>query len=413
MDSSNGSLNTSESKRTPLEAEILALREEIKQLRAENTAAQAKFKNQEALEKKYKESKSRFEAIFNQSILGNKIIAPDLKIMQANKALLQMMGYTKEELIGNRITKFAHPDFTHHWQELQTNLWEKKIPAFQIETCLLKKDGSVIWCQVTSILFQDQGVSLGFTIIEDINKRKSLELELKKLYDNQETIMHMVAHDLKSPLFNIKLAAGFLKENLEALQAKERQKQDKPFTYVDLILDTSDKALILIQDLLLIGKVESTSEALEETNLKTFIQFHLKNLTVGAQKKGIKVTFHSPEKPVYAPINREKFRQVLENLLSNAIKFTHKNGQVTITLKKEGKKTVLQVQDNGIGIPEQLQATIFNKFTKAGRTGTEGEPTTGLGLYIVKQIIDKHQGKIWVESQENVGTTFFIEIPKN
>lgn len=410
MPNAKDSLNTSENKRTPLEAEILALREQIKQLRSENTAAHAELKKQVALEKKYEESQSRFEAIFNQSILGNKIIAPDLKIMQVNKALQQMLGYTKAELIGSRITKFAHPDFIHHWQELQTNLWERQIPAFRIETCLLKKDGTGIWCQVTSILFQDQDISLGFTIVEDINKRKSLELELKKQYDNQETIMHMVAHDLKSPFFNIKLAAGFLKENLEALQAQEREKQNETFTYVNLISDTSDKALILINDLLLIGEIESTYETLEETNLKTYIQFHLNNLSVGALKKGITVTFHSPEKPVYAHINRDKFKRVLDNLLSNAVKFTNENGQVTITLKKERKKTILQVQDNGIGIPAKLQANIFNKFTKAGRTGTEGEPTTGLGLYIVKQIIDKHKGKVWVESQEHEGTTVFIEL---
>jgi two-component system sensor histidine kinase VicK len=102
---------------------------------------------------------------------------------------------------------------------------------------------------------------------------------------------------------------------------------------------------------------------------------------------------------------------VLENLISNAVKFTQPTGQVSIILKKKGKNTLLQIKDTGIGIPESLQATIFQKFTKAGRNGTAGEPTTGLGLYIVKQIIEKHQGTIQVESQENVGTTFIIELP--
>ncbi|WP_162055970.1 PAS domain-containing sensor histidine kinase [Pontibacter pamirensis] len=410
MPNSKKELNTSENNKTSPEAQILALQEANKQLRSENTAVLAKLERQEDVEERYRESQSRFEVVFYQSVLGQKIIAQDLRITQVNEALQQMMGYSKAELIGTRIVKFAHPDFIHDWKVLQTKLWEEQIPAFQIETCLVKKDGSIFWCQVTSILFRDQDVSLGFTILEDIDRRKALEQELKKLYDNQETIMHMVAHDLKSPFFNIKLAAGFLKENLEELQAKERGKQDQNFTYVSLISDTSDKALALIDDLLLIGEVESTYEALEETDLKAYIQFHLSNLSIGARRKDISVTFHSPEKPVYARINQDKFRRVLENLLSNAVKFTNRNGQVTINLKKEGKKAVLLVQDNGIGIPAELVASVFDKFTKARRIGTYGEPTTGLGLYIVKQIIDKHRGKVWVESQENAGTTVFVEL---
>lgn len=404
-------MNPPEDNKTSPGAEILALQEEIEQLRSENKSALAKLKEQEAIKERYEESHSRFEAVFYQSVLGNKIIAPDLKITQVNKALQQMMGYSKEELIGSRITDFAHPDFIQDWQRLQKKLWEEQTPAFQIETCLIKKDGSSFWCQITSILFQDQDISLGFTIIEDIDRRKIMEQELKRLYDNQETIMHMVAHDLKSPLFNIKLAAGFLKESLLEFQAKEREKQDQTLTYADLISNTSDKALLLIDDLLLIGEVEAAYEALEETNLNAYIQFHLDNLSVGARRKGISVTLHSPEKPVFAYIDRDKFRRVLENLLSNAVKFTHVNGQVTLTLRKEGGKKILQVQDNGVGIPKELVATVFHKFTQAGRPGTEGEPTSGLGLFIVKQIIDKHRGRVWVESRENAGSTFFIELP--
>ncbi|RDC65237.1 sensor histidine kinase [Adhaeribacter pallidiroseus] len=411
MSHAKDSLNGSEKERAPLEVEIMALREEVKQLRAENTAAKAKLKEQEAIEKRYEESQSRFAGIFDRSIMGNKIIGPDLKIKNVNKALQQMLGYSKAELIGIEITKLSHPDFVHHWQELRQKLWEEKIPAFQLDTCLLQKDGSGLWCQVTSILFQDQHEWLGFTIIENISNRKALEQQLKKQYENQETIMHMIAHDLKSPLFNIYLAAGFLRENLEQLQANEQKKQEETSALVNLISDTSDKALLLIKDLLLIGEVESTQEDLEETDLKAFIQFHLQNLSVGAQNKNIAIEFQTPKKPVYAFVNREKFRRVLENLVSNAIKFTQPNGQVNIILKNNGKHTMLYIQDNGIGIPESLQATIFQKFTKAGRNGTAGEPTTGLGLYIVKQIIEKHQGTIRVESQENAGATFIVELP--
>ncbi|MBC7920505.1 MAG: PAS domain S-box protein, partial [Ferruginibacter sp.] len=170
-----------------------------------------------SIKERYEESQSRFETIFYKSKMGNKIIAPDLRIMQINEVLLEMLGYTEKEVVGTKVISYAHPDFVHHWDELQENLWTKQIPSFQIETCLVRKDGSYFWCQVTSIVFRDNEASLGYTIVEDISERKALELDLKKLYDYQETMMHMVAHDLKSPLNNIKSLSDFLKKNLEKL----------------------------------------------------------------------------------------------------------------------------------------------------------------------------------------------------
>jgi two-component system sensor histidine kinase VicK len=86
-----------------------------------------------------------------------------------------MLGYTKKEMIGSQVTKYAHPDFVHHWDELRESLWTKKIPSFHLETCLVRKDGSSFWCQVTSIIFRDQEADMGYTIVEDISKRKAME----------------------------------------------------------------------------------------------------------------------------------------------------------------------------------------------------------------------------------------------
>ena len=410
MDSTNGSLHLSDDKIAQLEAEVLALRQENERLRSERVTAFPRLKEQVAAGKRETDRLAPFESVFEQSILGNKIIAPDLSIIQVNKALEQMLGYSQEELIGSKITAFSHPDFIHQWQELRAHLWSKQIPAFQIEACLIRKDGSVLWCQVTSILFLDQDEALGYTIVEDINVRKVLELELKKQYEKQETIMHMVAHDLKNPLYNIKLAAELLKGSLEQLHTEAEKKKKESFDYVASILDTSDRAFDIIADLLLIGEVDSSLGLVEEINLKNFIRHYLNNYTADAQRKGIEIVYHFPDEPVFARIALEKFMRVLENLLSNAVKFSEAGGQVSVTLQKEGDKAVLQVHDNGIGIPEELQASLFDKFTTARRTGTAGETTTGLGLYIVKQIVQKYNGRVWVESQENAGTTFFVEL---
>jgi two-component system sensor histidine kinase VicK len=246
--------------------------------------------------------------------------------------------------------------------------------------------------------------------VEDISKRKSLELDLQKLYEYQEMIVHMVAHDLKSPINTITSLTGFLKKNLEKFpQEVAVEMKEQSLLFVQMISDTCKNAYSIIRDLLLIGEFKAHHD-FKQTDLKSFIDDQLAILGINALKKGIFVKFDSPPGPLYASINKDKFVRVLENLLSNAVKFTDPGGQITRVLQREGQKVVLQISDTGIGIPTQLQPTLFNMFTKAGREGTQGEATTGLGLYIVKQIVEMHGVTIRVESQENVGTSFFIKL---
>ena len=218
----------------------------------------------------------------------------------------------------------------------------------------------------------------------------------------------MVAHDLKSPINTITSLAGFLKKNLQKLPPAG-DKHEQNMLLLQLISDTCQKAYATIRDLLLIGGFKSTHD-FEETDLGGFLESQLSVLGMEARKKGIHLTFDPPPVPLYATVNRDKFVRVLENLLSNAVKFTDPGGQVNVSLRPEGQRVILQISDTGIGIPAGLQPSIFNMFTRAGRKGTQGETTTGLGLYIVKQIVEMHGGRIWVESQENVGTSFFIAL---
>jgi two-component system sensor histidine kinase VicK len=410
MESPNGSPSPPQDKLTQLEAENQVLREENRQLRADYATALFKLEAQIAVEKRFEESQSRFQAIFYQSKMGNKIIAPDLRILQINAVFQQMLGYPEEEIIGTRIIAFAHPDFVQHWHELQENLWTRQIPSFQIETCLVKRDGSTLWCQVTSIIFRDNGETLGYTLVEDISRRKALEQDLKKLNEYRETIVHMVAHDLKSPINTITSLTGLLKKNLQKLPPEPVfEKKEQSFLLLQMISDTCQKAYTIIKDLLLIGELQSSHD-FEQTDLISFLESQLGVLGVNAHQKGIVVKFDPPAAPLYASVNKDKFGRVLENLLSNAVKFTNPGGQVTISLSEEGRKIILQISDTGIGIPVHLQPALFNMFTKASRQGTQGETTTGLGLYIVKQIVEMHGGTIRVESRENAGTSFFIQL---
>lgn len=412
MSSQQGGGQSLSDRVSQLEAEIKALSLENAYLRSSNSEVTKSFEERLTNGQANKESEHRFKTVFEQSILGKKIIGEDLRILQANGALQQMLGYSEKELAGTRITIYAHPHFVHTWQELQKKLWKENIPSFGIETCLVRKDGSSFWCKVTSILFEEDGQTLGYTIVEDISERKKVEEKLKKIYDSQEIVIHTVAHDLKNPIHNIKSLSSLLKKDVQALQEINAQKHAQSLTHLEMIEDSCEKAYSIINDLLLIGEMELSKQLLEKKpiEMKSFIEPLLYPLQLHAKEKGITLHFDCPQQEVYGQINEEKFVRVIENLVSNAIKFTKVGGQVRVDLRKENQRVLLQIADTGIGIPESLQSNLFQKFSKSGRQGTQGEATTGLGLYIVKQIIDLHQGKIWLESKENQGTSFYVEL---
>ncbi|MFD1875029.1 PAS domain-containing sensor histidine kinase [Hymenobacter bucti] len=390
-----------------LQEELDALRLENQQLRADQ-AAQA---NQQAKEDKYEQSQVRFRTVFDHSPLGNKIIDSDLVIKQVNPAVLAMLGFEKaEELVGRKIIEFAHPDHKADWTHLQESLWAHKLPYFVLETCLIRQDGSSFWCQVTSVLFQDEAGELGYTTLEDISERKKLAINHKRLYDAQETIMHLVAHDLKNPINNIKIVVALLQSHAGVLQIEPGSAQQDVQKLLTLANQSCETANVLLKDVLYLGQLESTRLETHRTDLNAFLQERLEVFRVAAQEKKIALVLDLPTETIHVAIHRDKFGRILDNLLSNALKFTPADGTIKVCLQAHEGHVRLTVQDTGLGIPAELQPHVFDKFSTASRPGLYGDTTTGLGLFITKQIVEMHQGQIWLESTENEGTTFFIDL---
>jgi two-component system sensor histidine kinase VicK len=198
------------------DVELGELRAEIEALRTQNQHLLAR-QAANASEDRPEQSRTRFRTVFEHSPLGQKIINHDLTIRQANATLVAMLGCTHpEEVEGRRILDFAHPHFRADWHHLQEKLWAHKMPYFTQETCLVRVDGSSFWCQVYSILFMDEGQELGYTTLIDITAQKQLQDSLQRLYDAQETILHLVAHDVRNPLTHIQLAVQLLRSDRSA-----------------------------------------------------------------------------------------------------------------------------------------------------------------------------------------------------
>lgn len=135
----------------------------------------------ENFENRFNDCNDKFNRIFELTSAASKIINSDLRIVKVNKALTELLGYSEEEIEGTKILDYACAEYKHHWHDLQEALWKRKLPFFKLDACLYRKDRSVAWVRVTTILFQDQNETFGFTVLDDITYRKNFEEKEKQL----------------------------------------------------------------------------------------------------------------------------------------------------------------------------------------------------------------------------------------
>ncbi|WP_246846723.1 PAS domain-containing sensor histidine kinase [Leptospira barantonii] len=250
----------------------------------------------------------------------------------------------------------------------------------------------------------EQSISGATIYIRDITERKLYEQKSMGVIKSKDRLLAAVAHDLKNPISGILSLTELLKE-----QASDQNNLE----LLNMMSQAANKSLNIIQDLLQIAEMENESYKLkiERTNLNHLIQSLVKQNLPEAESKKIKLFARMGTDPIPVQVELLKFQRVLENLISNSLKFTKEGGEISIHSYSQNKKAMIIVEDTGIGIPFGLQSAIFDQFTRAKRQGLKGEQTTGLGMSIVKVIVELHKGKISLESEEGIGTKFIIEIP--
>lgn len=245
---------------------------------------------------------------------------------------------------------------------------------------------------------------MGLLSIQDVTDLNKNILKVKQSIKVKEEFFSVCSHDLRSPLNAIIGLSDLLKENICS--------EDEKLEYANIINDSGYLMIDLINNLLDLTKGNSTSaKDLKEVELDLCL---LKSYTIHkhlAKEKNIEMTCKIDASSIVMGIEHEILR-VINNLLSNAIKFTPKNGKISLEMQTDGDLVLLKVKDSGIGIEKEKIATLFNKYTKSHRVGTEGEVGTGLGLSIVSQILKRFSGSISVESTSGKGSCFQVEFPQ-
>lgn len=239
---------------------------------------------------------------------------------------------------------------------------------------------------------------------EQVRVQKRIR-EMEDLLEMKDQAISMIAHDLRNPIAQLDGILKMLLHETENSEAKD---------LINMGSDSVNHAYEILRDLneATRNKVEGKSISLSPTDLNAMLNKCAEAFKLSLESKGLHLSVKAT-KDLYVSINEQKMIRAIENLISNAIKFSSEGKSIELIAWEEKDRYCIAVQDSGIGMPEHIRKSIFNGISKSvRRNGTAGENSVGIGLSIVKGVVDIHHGRIVVESKEGEGSKFTICLPK-
>ena len=332
-----------------------------------------------------------------------------------NPAAKLVTGYGSLEEIKDRPLHYAvhwkKPDGSHYPMEECPidNAQAESKPVQDQEEIFCRKDGTLFPVSFSVAPLEKDGEIIGSVLeFRDITEQKKTEEALKDAIRARDEFLSIASHELKTPLASLKLASQLFKRN----RAKGNTKIYEP-NQVDGLVEQADKQASrltrLVDDMLDIARIRTGKLAIqkERVNICDLVKEVVERLKASMIQAGTPTEFHCDEK-IEGLWDKMRIEQVVTNLLTNAMRYGNKK-TVAITVEKRGTTARILVQDQGIGIPKEAQARIFNRFERA--VDAANITGLGLGLFITQQIVESHGGKIWVQSEVGKGSMFFVDLP--
>jgi PAS domain S-box-containing protein len=329
------------------------------------------------------------DAIISKSIDGY--------ITSWNKGAQQLYGYTPEEIVGKPVSILMPPEKKDDFPFIMKQLHEgKKVEHY--ETQRMTKDGRILHVSITVSPIRDsQGNIIGASkIARDITDRVENE-------KRRDEFVSTASHELKTPITSQKIFG----ELLEKIIDKEGYTNLKP--YIQKINKQTTKMTKLVEDLLELSRVQTARLKIDNEEflyddliheIVESIQLTTKHTIINQAKTNKKVKG-----------DRERLSQVLMNLLSNAIKYSPKADKIIITTEMKGSTIITGIQDFGIGIAKEYHHKVFERFFRVTDMDEKTYPGMGIGLFLSQEIVTRHNGKLWIESNKGKGSTFYFSLP--
>jgi PAS domain S-box-containing protein len=360
-------------------------------------------------EEALKRSEEKYRELINTSIDGIISMDQDMRIIIWNQGAEKILGYKEEEILGKPVVTLTSEKKRNRAAKVLARLLEAKENGDSnriIEERLLKKNGKIVPVEISLSKRKVEENYLITGIIRDITERKEAEEKLRQVDKMKSEFLSNVSHELRTPLQSI---GGFAKLILEGKVPDVETQQE----FLQIIDRESQQLGILINSLLDMSRLESGRFQINKRLLplrETFID-SMRIFHSLARDKDVSLGEDIPETLPEIEVDAERLRQVIVNLMSNAIKFSDPGGSVTAKLETQNGELLFQVKDRGIGIDKKAIPHIFERFYRAEDKLARGG--TGLGLFISKQIIEAHGGRIWAESKPGEGSTFSFTLPLN
>ncbi|ENF7316724.1 PAS domain-containing protein [Listeria monocytogenes] len=342
-----------------------------------------------------KQNEQRLNAIVQNLVSGVMLINVDKQVIMTNRTMYQILGET--EITGKPfyevIKSFALSQLIEATFETKTIQQKEIILYFPREMIL---DASV-----SPILGENGEITGIILLLHDIT-------QIRHLGNVRSEFVTNVSHELKTPVTALK---GFAETLLDGAMYDEVLLKK----FLTIIKEESDRLHRLIMDILALSRIEQNpvAENVELVDVDEVIEQSARTIFEMATEKNIRVTI--PEKTsasVMIETDRDKLQQIVINLLSNAINYTPVDGKVEVKLIEQEAEVIIEVTDNGIGIPAKDIDRVFERFYRVDKARSRHSGGTGLGLSIVKHLVENCGGRIEVESQEEVGSTFRVTLPK-
>lgn len=330
-----------------------------------------------------------------------------------NDAYCTITGFSRDVIIGSTMSKMFPSNQMKHFFEIDRVVLESGVEN-SCEEFLTISDGSTLIMSTKKTRYIDEdGNFFLIGIMHDITIRRKNEEEIKsqnsklqKMNKEKDKFFSIISHDLKTPFNGFLGLTQILLEDLPSLSFEEIQ------DIVSALKTSATNLYRLLENLLEWSRFKNGILVFSPENLLVYdeIDDYLKSIIDLANKKWIEIKVNVPEDfTIFA--DRNMFRSIIQNLVSNAVKFTKKRGSVTVTASKTDGLIIFSVSDTGIGMKVDIVENLFKLDVQTSRTGTEGELSTGLGLILCKDFIEKHNGSIWVESKEGIGSEFHFTLP--
>jgi PAS domain S-box-containing protein len=383
-----------------------------------------KEKLRKRMEEELRQSEERYRMIFELSPEAI-FVYSNLEIGYVNPAGLRLLGAkTAEELIGKKLLDFIHKDY-HNLVLTRKEALRRGHGALPfVEEKFVKLDGTVIEVEAAASNYPEKDKHAMVSVVRDITERKKLEQMRKTSEENMRLLNEAreydklrteffanISHELRTPINVILSAIQLL--NIYMSKDDFEQNHDKLVKYIFTMQQNCYRLLRLVSNIIDITKIDAGFFELQLANqdIVSIVEDITLSVSEYIEHKGITLVFDTEIEEKRIACDADKIERVMLNLLSNSIKFTKEGGKISVNIFYNEDKITISVKDDGIGIPKEELGYVFERFQQVDKSLRRSHEGSGIGLSIVKSLVELHEGTIRVESEYGKGTEFIVELP--